>query len=280
MEEHMPKVTVNGMQLAYTEAGSGPPFLFLPGTGGGKEYWAEYQVPFFSKYFRVITLDQRGIGESDRVEDHFETRDLANDAVAVLDAIGATEPAHILGHSMGGRTAQWIALDHPERVRSLLLVSSGSGEYDPAKPVDRCPPIWQTAQMIDMGFEAYTSSRMKGRLGFTDAFRAAHPEVPEKMFNTWWATKPTPFTHLLYSRSRQRHETTDRLGEIQCPALVVYGGDDTVMGGTSFHPASSAVLAERIPKGELLEIPGAAHHIFWEIPDVVNTAILEYLQKH
>src|SRR3990170_1090548 len=85
MEEHMPKVTVNGMQLAYTDTGTGTPFLFLPGTGGGKEYWAEYQVPFFSKHFRVITLDQRGIGESDRVEDHFETRDLANDAVAVLD---------------------------------------------------------------------------------------------------------------------------------------------------------------------------------------------------
>ena len=75
-------------------------------------------------------------------------------------------------------------------------------------------------------------------------------------------------------------ETTDRLPEITSPTLVMYGEGDTVMGGTSFHPASSKVLADRIPNGELKVIPGGAHHIFWELPDQTNEAILEFLLRN
>jgi pimeloyl-ACP methyl ester carboxylesterase len=276
----MPSVTVNGLKIAYTESGEGTPFLMLPGTGENKEYWHEYQMPFFSKHFRVITVDQRGIGESDRVEAQFETRDLAADAIGLLDAIGATEPAHVMGHSMGGRTAQWMALDHPDRVRTLVLVSSGSGQYDPAKPVERTPPIWQLVKMIEMGFEAYTRNNMTGRLGFSDEFRREHPEILERIYRNFQDSGANAQSYLLYTAARQRHETTDRLPEITSPTLVMYGEGDTVMGGTSFHPASSKVLADRIPNGELKVIPGGAHHIFWELPDQTNEAILEFLLRN
>jgi pimeloyl-ACP methyl ester carboxylesterase len=273
----MPTVKVGGRNLGYSLAGDGPPFLFLGSTAQNKEYFHEYQVPFFSKHFSVVTVDQRCVGESDRDDALFDTRDLATDAIGVLDALGLTEPAHVLGHSMGGRTAQWMALDTPERVRSLVLVSSGSGQYDPARPVDRCPPIWQLVRMIEMGFDEYVRDIQRGRLAFTDDFRAQHPEILERLAENWQASNPTALAFLLHTRARQRHETTDRLGEIRQPALVVHGTEDTVPGGTSFHPESSRVLAERIPNARLEKIPGAAHHVFWQVPDLVNQTILDFL---
>jgi pimeloyl-ACP methyl ester carboxylesterase len=275
----MPKADVDGIQLSYTDSGHGVPFLLLPGTGENKEYWHAYQVPFFQRYYRVITLDQRDIGESDRPGTPFETRDLARDAIALLTAIGCTEPAHVLGHSMGGRTAQWMALDYPDRVRTLTLVSSGSGQYDPNKPVDRCLPIWQITRMIEMGFEAYVRDNMSGRLGFTDAFRAAHPDIPERLFQLFLASRPSVQAWLLYTAARQRHETTDRLPDIKQPTHVIVGKEDTVMGGTSFHPASSQVLATLIPNATLSTVEGA-HHIFWEHPDATNELIHQFLSRH
>jgi pimeloyl-ACP methyl ester carboxylesterase len=273
----MSTVEVGGRRLGYAATGDGPPFLFLGSTAQNKEYFHEYQVPFFARHFTVVTVDQRCVGESDRTDEPFETRDLAADAIGVLDALGLTEPAHVLGHSMGGRTAQWMALDDPDRVRTLVLVSSGSGQYDPTKPVDRSPPIWQLVRMIEMGFDAYIQDIQRGRLAFTDDFRAAHPEVLDRLAENWQASNPTPLGFLLHTRARQRHETTDRLAEIRLPTLVIHGSEDTVMGGTSFHPESSRVLAERIPNARLEKIPGAAHHVFWQTPDLVNARILEFL---
>jgi pimeloyl-ACP methyl ester carboxylesterase len=273
----MATVHVAGRNLGYSVAGDGPPFLFLGSTAQNKEYFHEFQVPFFAKHFRVVTVDQRCVGESDRRDEPFETRDLAADAIGVLDALGLTEPAHVLGHSMGGRTAQWMALDYPDRVRTLVLVSSGSGQYDPSRPVDRCPPIWQLVRMIEMGFDEYVRDIQRGRLAFTDDFRAAHPEILERLAANWQASNPSALGFLHHTRARQRHETTDRLGEIACPTLVVHGTEDTVMGGTSFHPESSRILADRIPNARLEKIPGAAHHVFWQVPDVTNRTILEFL---
>ena len=273
----MSTVQVGGRTLGYAATGDGPPFLFLGSTAQNKEYFHEHQVPFFSKHFTVVTVDQRCVGESDRDDEPFETRDLAADAIGVLDSLGLTEPAHVLGHSMGGRTAQWMALDYPDRVRTLVLVSSGSGQYDPSKPVDRSPPIWQLVRMIEMGFDEYVRDIQRGRLAFTDDFRAAHPEVLDRLAANWQASNPSVLGFLLHTRARQRHETTDRLGEIRQPTLVVHGSEDTVMGGTSFHPESSRVLAERIPNARLEKIPGAAHHVFWQAPELVNARILEFL---
>ena len=77
--------------------------------------------------FRVITYDHRGIGGSDKPDEPYTTRMFAQDASGLLQALGITQ-AHVLGHSMGGRVAQWMALDDPERVRSLVLVASGAGQ--------------------------------------------------------------------------------------------------------------------------------------------------------
>jgi pimeloyl-ACP methyl ester carboxylesterase len=134
--------------------------------------------------------------------------------------------------------------------------------------------------MIEMGMPDYVEEVLLGRLGFTDDFRAEHPEVVDRLRENYYASNPSALGYLLQTRARQRHETTHLLGEIAHPTLVLYGADDTLPGGTSFHPASSKVLAERIPDATLHEVPGAAHHVFWQIPETINGIILEFLQAH
>ena len=128
--------------MYYEEHGEGTPLLLLSGTGWSAEHWNLEQVPYFSKFYRVINFDYRGCGRSDRPEETYTTPMFANDAVELLDSLGIDEPAHVLGHSMGGRVAQWIVLDHPERVRSLVLAATGPGrawQMESAPSKSLCP---------------------------------------------------------------------------------------------------------------------------------------------
>ena len=139
---------------------------------GAKDVWApEDLVPQLAAAHRVVVMDHRGIGESTLGRDpEVGTRGFAADAVAVLDAAGV-DAAHVYGHSMGGRVAQWMALDAPERVASLVLVGSTPGDaHGPArqKQVSRALAGGDAEQM--------------GPLFFTGQFLTAHPDVARDFF--------------------------------------------------------------------------------------------------
>ena len=103
----MPWVEVNNAQLYYERHGAGPPFLIINGLGGNHLEWMTYQVPVWSGQYQVILYDHRGTGRSDKSDEEYTTRSLAADAIGVLDALGLSKPAHVLGPSHGGRIAQW-----------------------------------------------------------------------------------------------------------------------------------------------------------------------------
>ena len=85
-----------------------------------------------SRYYRVIRFDHRGIGRSGKGEaDRYTTRLFAEDAAAVLTAAGA-DLAHVYGHSMGGRVGQWLAIDYPQKVRTLILAATSGGKWPDA----------------------------------------------------------------------------------------------------------------------------------------------------
>ena len=121
----MPLVESGEAQLFVEEHGKGEAMLLVPGLGGSGTFWRK-QVEYFSPRYRVVTYDHRGVGRSPAAPLHDSVGEMADDALALMDALGI-EAAHIVGHSTGGAIGQHLALRSPKRVRSLVLSASWAG---------------------------------------------------------------------------------------------------------------------------------------------------------
>ena len=110
----MPKVKINDIELYYEQHGRGRPMVFLSETACDGEVWTINQVGEFSRDHRVITFDYRGTGQSSKPSIDYTTKMFCDDVIGLMDYLGA-ENAIVVGHSMGGRVAQLMALDHPGR---------------------------------------------------------------------------------------------------------------------------------------------------------------------
>jgi esterase len=120
----MAELQVNGVRLYYEEHGQGPPILCIHGTGSSALLWRA-AVPELASLGRVIVYDRRGCTRSQRPDpyDNTSVGEHADDAAALLDALGAT-PAAVVGRSYGGEVAIDLALRYPERVRGLVLLEA------------------------------------------------------------------------------------------------------------------------------------------------------------
>ena len=282
----MPFAKVNDVNLYYEihgaapVAATGPPLLVLNGLGGNLLEWMPFQVPAWSAAYRVILYEHRGTGRSSYVDEAFTTRTLAADAVGLLNALEISEPVHVLGPSHGGRIAQWVALDYPERVRSLVLAATGPGQIDPSFAPTRGIPLHVVEGMVEKGFERYMREHLGGDFFFSPEFRQRRPEVVDEHVALYFK-HPTPLrSYLRHTIARQTHQTLDRLHEIRAPTLVIVGEHDTAAIATGNHVATSRVLAERIPNAELVLVKDAAHSFFQEAPEEANVHVLEFLRRH
>src|SRR4029077_10122354 len=107
----------DSIELYYEEHGRGDPLLLIMGLAADSTAWI-FQVPDFARRYRTITFDNRGVGRSSKPPGPYTIHEMADDAVALLDALDVRR-AHVVGVSMGGMIAQEIVLRHPSRVRGL-----------------------------------------------------------------------------------------------------------------------------------------------------------------
>lgn len=276
----MPIAPVNNTQLYFETHGDGSPLLIINGLGGNHLEWMPTQVPAWSQVCKVILYDHRGTGRSDKLIEPYTTRSLAADAVGLLDALNIDEPAHVLGPSHGGRIAQWVALDAPDRVRSLVLAASGPGQIDDSFEPTRGIPVHVAVKMVEKGYERYMREHLSSEFFFSAEFRAQHPERIEEHIEQYFRY-PTPLVNYLnHVVARQTHQTLDLLSNITAPTLVIVGENDTATIATGNHVATSRVLAERIPDAELVLVKNAAHSFFQETPEQANNIVLDFLQRH
>ena len=271
-------VELPGGPLAYEVRGAGDPLVLVAGTGYPGATWPPEVIEPLAERHTVVTFDHRGTGDTAAGAEPYSTRGFASDALGLLDALGLPA-AHVVGHSMGGRVAQWMALDRPERVRSLVLAATGPGQFRDDRPVTRGIPVHTAVDLVERGYEGYMADHI-ARTFFTPEFVAASPAVVDSLVRAFWDHRPTLEEYLRHIVARQEHQTADRLAGIWVPTLVLVGDRDTHTAGTGVHRDQSGYLAEHIPGSTLTVLPGVTHGYFWQAPEATVGVLLDWTARH
>lgn len=235
-----------------------PAILLLHPLASAAEIWRPLAEEWSGRGRRVLALDARGHGRSSWNGRPFSVADMAEDAASVLDELGLRDVG-VLGMSMGGCTAQALALDRPDLVGSLVLADSTSS-YGP----DRLAQWEQRAQQAE-------ESEREDLLGFqltrwfTDAFRDAHPDDAARVVQIFTGT--TRSAHAAACRALGAFDVTDRLGQITAPTLAVVGEEDYAT-----PPDMSKILHAGIPRSRLAVLPGIRHLSMVESPQARELA--------
>jgi pimeloyl-ACP methyl ester carboxylesterase len=266
----VPILPLEGAEIFYETHGKGPPLLLMSGTACDGEFWKPHQVPEFSRDHTVITFDQRGTGKTRTRANDYSTRRLAADAAQLIAQVGLG-PAIVLGHSMGGRVAQLLPLDHPQTTRRLILASSGAS----FKAKGGIPPA-VCLGIIELGYERYLREHSI-EIGFSKDFIKAHPERVEQCINLLRANLTPIEIYFALVASRQEHDTSARLKDIRVPTLVMVGGDEGHGKSDTTHIASSEALASSIPDARYVVIPGHGHFYFFSDPETTNRIARDFI---
>jgi pimeloyl-ACP methyl ester carboxylesterase len=269
---------INGIDVYYEEQGQGDPLLLIMGLAADSLAWM-FQLPDFSKHFRTIVFDNRGVGRSSKPAGPYSIAEMAEDAAGVLDALDVRR-AHVVGVSMGGMIAQELTLRHPERVRGLVLACT----Y--AKPDAAIERQLGTSLGVFGGSRGPDGS-INIDLSKLDPMMFFQHLLPT-VFNAQFIMTELPKLMQVFSGALQHgfsmdaimsqvvatqgHDTVDRLGQIKAPTLVLTGNSDLLIPSTC-----SDVLAAKIPGAKLVKIPGGSHGFNFETPDAFNKAVLDFL---
>jgi pimeloyl-ACP methyl ester carboxylesterase len=267
------------VSLAHEIRGSGPPVILLAGTGYAGATWGDALPGRLAARFSVISLDYRGTGDTPGTDGDYSTRLFAADAAALIDTLGLG-PAHVLGHSMGGRVAQWLALDAPDRVRSVVLAASGPGEYRPGHEPQFGIPLANAIALIEKGYQQTIADQIRATF-FTPEFLESSQGavIADGLIAAFWDHRPPLKDYLKHVIARQGHYTVDRLADLTQRTLVIVGDRDTHAGGTGSHLDQSRYLADHLPNAEFRVAPGLAHGLFWQDPEPVVDAVAAFLDR-
>ncbi len=265
----MPFQKVNGIQIYYEEYGQGFPLLLIQGLGYPSGMWF-LQISEFSRHFRTIIFDNRGVGKTDRPNDEYTVALMASDAAELLRALGVSR-AHVAGVSLGGYIAQDLALSQPELVDHLVLLATSCGgpQY-----LELTKSLWEEVAAL-ASLPPAEIFRRGMALAVTQNFFTQHPEwidrsVAIRMENI------QPF----YALKRQSDAAMDfdsrqRAQMIRQPTLILAGSQDRVMPLTLTRE-----LAGKIPGARLNISPEAGHLLFLEKAEEVNRLILKFLKDN
>ncbi len=262
----MPRTDANGVSLYYELEGTGERLLVVSGTGSDLRQQPRVSDGPLAEHFEVLAYDQRGLGQSVVPPWPYAMKDFADDAAALLDAVG-WDDCGVLGISFGGMVAQELAIGHPERVRRLVLAcTSAGGEGGASYPLQNL-------------FELRPEERSALRMELIDTrwdegWQLANPDLvrllTERMRLDDQGVTPVGLTNQLAARAE--HDTAARLGSIACPTFVCGGRFDGIA-----PPANSEFLAGAIPGARLGLFDGG--HGFFIQDETALPAIVSFLAE-
>jgi 3-oxoadipate enol-lactonase len=239
------------VKIAWESSGEGAPLLLIQGLGYGRWGWRPI-VAGLAEQHRVVSFDNRGIGESDKPPGPYTAAQMAGDAVQVLDEAGI-ERAHVIGASLGGMIAQELAVAVPERVDRLVLCCTTPGGPDAAPMPEATMRLFAEAPSLapEVALRRFIENALGENppAGLVDelfALRVANPPDPDG----WQAQAAAGMGFLGVE------------AEVAAPTLILAGTADNVVDSRN-----AELLAARIPGARVELFEGCGHLFFWERPD-------------
>jgi pimeloyl-ACP methyl ester carboxylesterase len=250
------------VNIKWEEHGEGEPLLLIQGLGYARWGW-DPVVPGLAERYRVVAFDNRGIGESDKPEGPYTTRQMAGDALQVLDEAGI-DRAHVLGASLGGMIAQEVAVAAPKRVQKLVLCCTTPGGAETVPMPDVTVQLFAEAATLEpaVALRRFVENALGSHppAGLADELYRRRIEDPPDQAG-WQAQAAAGMTF------------AGAEAEISAATLIVTGTDDNVV-----DQRNSEVLRRRIPGARVERFPGAGHLFFWEQPAEFVRIVMEFLK--
>jgi len=260
-------ILADSIRIGYDETGQGEPLLLIMGLGADRTLWEDH-VACWQQSYRCILMDNRGAGESDCPPGPYTTQQMAQDALGLLDGLGV-DSAHVAGISMGGAVAQEMALQQPESVRSLVLISSWArlGCYGRAV-------FEMLARMRAVASPSAFAQLLQLWIYAPPHYDAQLEELVQGQRDA--EENPMPLAAFAAQcRACADHDTLDRLERIGIPTLITAGEADI------FTPIDLAwAMDARLPESTVATFPGCGHVHHWEDLDRFNRTVHEFLLSH
>jgi pimeloyl-ACP methyl ester carboxylesterase len=275
--EHQRWVTVDGRQVNVVELGSGPPIVFIHGLSGSWQNWLE-QLPVFAHEHRVIAFDLPGFGASEMPAQKISISGYGRFVNALLDELGVGRAA-VVGNSMGGFIGIELAIRFPERVERMVLVSAAGLSIEYLRN-ERALAVLNVTENRLAAYSGWLASR-------SDAL-ARRPGARRLIFGIvahWPERLPGPLVAEQVRGSGKPgfvpaldaltdYPIRDRLGEVACPTLIVWGADDKLV------PARDAdEFARLIPNARKVVWPETGHVAMIERPAAFNALLDAFLAE-
>jgi pimeloyl-ACP methyl ester carboxylesterase len=248
--------------LNYVLEGAGPPVVLIHGVGADLGSWDEVAKRLRERW-SLLRMDLRGHGRSPLIREEWSIEKFASDIVDTMDAVGWSQ-AHVVGFSLGGLIAQSIALDHPDRVDRLAILSAVANRT----PEERSKVTGRLAEIRKGGIAAIASASRDR--WFTAEFAAANPDRIEARMRELCANDLE--SYLEAYRIFGQTELGPRLGAIRHRTLVLTGENDV---GSNTRMARDMHAA--IEGSELVILPRLKHSILVEAPDLVAAELDRFL---
>ncbi|WP_024520209.1 alpha/beta hydrolase [Bradyrhizobium sp. Tv2a-2] len=257
----------NGINLAYRVQGGGPPLVLIMGYRLNSTAWPATFIERLAQQFTVITLDNRGTGQSDKPVEGYVLANMARDVCALLDELGLVR-VNMLGYSMGGAIAQEFVRQFPDRVNRLILCATMAGG---AGATYAETSVVRVMRDLD-GLSPEQAARRIWNVTYAPGYLAQHRKAAEEQMRRE-IELPTPLHAAdLQFQAFAEFNGSEALSAIRTPTLILTGDLDPLIS-----PQNSRKMAALIAGAKLIVIPGGGHRIMWEATDECVSHILHFL---
>jgi 3-oxoadipate enol-lactonase len=250
---------------------AGPAVVLVQGLGLSSRFWFDMPARLAGgpKPRRVVVLDNRGVGRSDKPRGPYRMATLADDVAAVIEAAGV-ERAIVVGISLGGMIAQHVALRHPDKVAGLVLLATTAG-----LPYARPPTMRALATLLGLPIAGrFRTAPQVGRALARMLLSAKDVPRARELLSEWPAAMRAepmrPRSYFAQLAAVATHSTGFRLRRLACPTVVVTGDEDILI-----PPKNSRMLAKLVPGAHLEVVRECGHAIPASDPGCVERALVK-----